>query len=357
MERMMLENKIKELRRILHENPEPSGSEEGTKSVLIRFIKRNTLLEVTSFEGGFFVTQKAKQEKRPGIVFRAACCATRTSARTAQHRYGNDGHAAALCALSFLAGRESFDRDVYYLFETGSESGKGGQACRNALKGKKISEIYTVRNIPGLEMGRTVLRQGSFCCGKRNLVVRFTGAPAALAYPETGKNPAEALGLLLEGLPGLCTTAQQAFLTQCSVAGVRAGQPEFLSAADSAEAWISLRAERTTDLDRIAGKISERVGGLGLRFGLASQCDTVEDFPAVENTVELMPQLQRLGAYSLLKSPMRWDDDFGWLLKDFRGAMVGIGAGTDTPALGTEGYQYPDALLLPTAEFCLRLIG
>lgn len=357
MERMALENKIRELRRILHENPEPSGREEGTKALLMRFIKRNTLLEVEDFDGGFYALQKTKKEEQPGIVFRAACCAVRTAEDRAEHRFGNDGHAAALCALGLLAGRETFGRDVYYLFETGSDSGRGGRACAQALKGKNISEIYAVRNIPGLERGRIALRQGSFCCGKRNLVVRFSGSPADLAYPETGKNPAEALGFLLEGLPGLCATGQHAFVNQYSVAGVKAGKPGFRAAADTAEVWISLRSERTADLERIAGKISERAGGLGFRFGLTVRCDTETDFPAVENTVELMPRLQKLGAYSLLKTPMRWDDDFGWLLKNFRGAMLGIGAGTETPALGTADYQYPDALLLPTAELCKRLIG
>ena len=161
----------------------------------------------------------------------------------------------------------------------------------------------------------------------------------------------------LEGLPGLCATGQHAFVNQYSVAGVKAGKPGFRAAADTAEVWISLRSERTADLERIAGKISERAGGLGLRFGLTVRCDTETDFPAVEYTVELMPRLQKLGAYSLLKTPMRWDDDFGWLLKNFRGAMLGIGAGTETPARGTADYQYPDALLLPTAELCKRLIG
>ena len=134
MERMALENKIRELRRILHENPEPSGREEGTKALLMRFIKRNTLLEVEDFDGGFYALQKTKKEEQPGIVFRAACCAVRTAEDRAEHRFGNDGHAAALCALGLLAGRETFGRDVYYLFETGSDSGRGGRACAQALK-------------------------------------------------------------------------------------------------------------------------------------------------------------------------------------------------------------------------------
>lgn len=46
-----------------------------------------------------------------------------------------------------------------------------------------------------------------------------------------------------------------------------------------------------------------------------------------------------------LPEPMRWSEDFGYYLQDCAGAFFGLGAGEDTPALHTAGYEFPDALL------------
>ena len=49
----------------------------------------------------------------------------------------------------------------------------------------------------------------------------------------------------------------------------------------------------------------------------------------------------------LLEEPMRWSEDFGWLLKEVPGVYFGIGAGEDHPGLHTEGYAFDDVLIAP----------
>ena len=54
---------------------------------------------------------------------------------------------------------------------------------------------------------------------------------------------------------------------------------------------------------------------------------------------------------------MRWSEDFGQYLLHVPGAFFGVGAGEEHPALHTAAYEYPDALLGPTADAFLRILG
>ena len=40
-----------------------------------------------------------------------------------------------------------------------------------------------------------------------------------------------------------------------------------------------------------------------------------------------------------------WSEDFGWLTRRFKGALFGLGAGKDGPALHSSRYDFPDALI------------
>jgi metal-dependent amidase/aminoacylase/carboxypeptidase family protein len=43
--------------------------------------------------------------------------------------------------------------------------------------------------------------------------------------------------------------------------------------------------------------------------------------------------------------PFPWSGDFGHFTANWRGALIGIGAGADCPALHHPHYDFPDALL------------
>ena len=51
----------------------------------------------------------------------------------------------------------------------------------------------------------------------------------------------------------------------------------------------------------------------------------------------------------------RASEDFGWYTKVCPGAIFYIGSGEDYPALHTEGYDFPDAIL-PAAVQMFRAI-
>ena len=43
--------------------------------------------------------------------------------------------------------------------------------------------------------------------------------------------------------------------------------------------------------------------------------------------------------------PFKWGEDFGLFTQQFKGAMFGIGAGENTPALHNPDYDFPDEII------------
>mgnify|MGYP001819896745 CR=1 FL=1 len=55
---------------------------------------------------------------------------------------------------------------------------------------------------------------------------------------------------------------------------------------------------------------------------------------AIRNNLELVERTY----------PFRWGEDFGLFTQKYKGAMFGIGAGVDCPALHNPDYDYPDEI-------------
>jgi metal-dependent amidase/aminoacylase/carboxypeptidase family protein len=57
-----------------------------------------------------------------------------------------------------------------------------------------------------------------------------------------------------------------------------------------------------------------------------------------------------------LEQPFRWGEDFGLFTNQFKGAMIGIGAGKDTPALHHQQYDFPDEILETGTELLKEIL-
>jgi len=55
--------------------------------------------------------------------------------------------------------------------------------------------------------------------------------------------------------------------------------------------------------------------------------------------------------------PLQGGDDFGVFTNQFKGALLGIGAGVDTPALHQPTYDFPDAILPTGIELLASIMS
>ena len=349
MEQAILEQ-ITALRAQLHACAELSGHEVITRRTLLDFLRRNTTLELIALDGGFYAAHREAEASEPPVLLRADYDALATPEGGAAHLCGHDGHAAALCAVARMLEGRTIGRNVFLLFQGAEETGEGAARCCSIFDRETIAEVYGAHNLPGFPFGAVLTRAGTFACASLGLTLRFTGKPAHAAYPETGISPAPAVGQLLLDLPSLAAPGLYRGMTLCTVIGAEMGEKAFGAAAESAELWLTLRSEHDDDLSKLRRGVLARARELADAHRLAFAFEEQDVFPATENDALCASRVIRVCHGTLLHDPMRWSEDFGHYLRLCRGAFFGVGAGETHPQIHTEHYEYPDALLAPTAE-------
>ena len=347
--------KITSLRRALHAVPERSGEETRTRALLQNFLRENTTLELHDCGGGFYAAHRELESTKKSLALRADYDALALPDGGAAHLCGHDGHAAALCGVALALEGMQLDRNVFLLFQPAEETGAGAQGCRALFGRELVGEIYGAHNLPGLPLGQVTTRPSTVACGSMGLTLHFSGTAAHAAYPEQGVSPAGAVGKLLCILPQFAPP-ESTGLVMCTVVGASLGEKAFGKAADSAEIWLTLRAEYQSELKSLLVWVlalsQKTADSSGLRFSWEEQ----DVFRSTENDPVCAGKLLELCGGTLLPQPMRWSEDFGQYLQDCPGTYFLIGAGEDLPPLHSAGYEYPDALLGPTVEAFLKLL-
>ena len=360
-----IENQIKELRHRLHTCPEISGQERKTKAALKQFLEESTNLELHDCGGGFYAVYRSNtaDSAKKGVAFRADYDALALPEGGAAHLCGHDGHASALCGAALLLEQQVKEgrdpgRNVYFLFQPAEETGAGAAPCCELFDKEEIEEIYGAHNLPGFAFGEVYTKEGTFACGSEGLTLRFLGKPTHAAYPELGVSPAPAVGQLLTEIPSFLNKKEHGYngMVLCTVIGVQMGEKAFGAAAEKAEVWLTLRAERGADLAKLRKLVLTRAKELAVQDGLTLETEEQDVFPATENDKACAKKVLKACGGRVLPEPMRWSEDFGHYLNHCRGAFFGIGAGEEHPGLHTAAYEYPDGLLMRTAEKFLKLV-
>jgi metal-dependent amidase/aminoacylase/carboxypeptidase family protein len=116
---------------------------------------------------------------------------------------------------------------------------------------------------------------------------------------------------------------------------------------------------------RVMDRLSERCVRLAERTAAAHdlRCSVrwTEDFPATVNDescaawVEAAARAAGLET-SLISTPFPWSEDFGHFTGAFKGALFGLGAGPEHPALHSREYDFPDDLLAAGVDLYYQLL-
>ena len=131
---------------------------------------------------------------------------------------------------------------------------------------------------------------------------------------------------------------------------LRMGEHAYGISAGRAELHYTLRTWSGERLLALQQQVTTLTQTIGQRHGLTSDGRWFEHFPATENDPEAVALLREVAQQRGLSvqtraTPLRFGEDFGWFTQRYRGAMFGLGAGVDTPALHQANYDFPDALL------------
>ena len=343
--------KVTELRHELHENPELSGHETGTKRRLMDFLEANTRLAVVDCGSWFYASRYVEGTK--AIAFRADMDALpmdeginiphASRNPCISHKCGHDGHSAALCGFGLELAGLDVKRSVYLIFQHSEENGQGARECSGLLRERSISEIYAFHNWSGWPEGSIVVREGVCQYASAGITLTFGGMASHASEPEKSSNPAYVIARLVSEIEGMKGAL-------CTIVNVNVGGRNFGISPGEGSISLTVRAEREADMRRSYNAIISRAEELAESASMTLGKKGSDYFPETSSDKVCVERVRR-AAKSLglevvdMAGPIRASEDFGIYTKSIHGAIFYIGNGTNYPAIHTRGYDFNDNIL------------
>ncbi len=363
-------------RKELHRYPEVSGNEHETAKRISAFLAKTSpdlLIESLGTTGIAAVYKGSKPGKR--LLIRCELDALpiaeintfshRSTHTGVSHMCGHDGHMAILCGLADELGRKRPESgSVVLLFQPAEENGHGARDILNDPRFNDIKPDWVValHNIPGVEMGQVIVKTGTFTPAVNSILIKLTGKTAHAGEPHNGVNPALAMADILQELmtwpvpdisdPNFClVTPVYAHLGEKAY-GVSAGE---------GEVHITIRSLTNDGMRALEAKAEETVRQIAKKHKLDVDISWTESFFANINDQKMVQWIAQAAVTEELDlntkpTPFGFGEDFGLFTDRYPGAMFGLGAGTNTPALHNPDYDFPDDLISIGIRVFSRLI-
>jgi len=270
------------------------------------------------------------------------------------HKCGHDGHMAMLVGVAArLADRPPEAGSVILLFQPAEETGEGAARVMEdpLFAALNPDTVFALHNLPGFPAGSVICGPGAFAAGSKGLIVSLEGATAHAAEPHLGNTPTPAAARLMQELPDLpgriLSEGETGLIT---IIHVKVGERAFGTTPGDAVVMATLRSHDKDVLERLSEASLRTAGDAAAAGGLRLACRWTEVFPPTVNdldAVALVAQTAgRLGLETICPEvPFGWSEDFGHFTGRWAGALIGLGAGEDHPALHHPDYDFPDCIL------------
>jgi hippurate hydrolase len=254
------------------------------------------------------------------------------------HACGHDGHTAMLLAAArHLAEQGSFDGTLHLIFQPAEEGGGGALRMMDdgLFERFPCDAVFAMHNMPGIEQGRFVLREGAAMASSDYVTVTLKGIGGHGAMPHRAADPIVAAASVVMALQTIVARnidpLQAAVVT---VGALHAGKANNVIPA-SATLELSVRAldrEVRTTLER---RIKALVAAQADSFGVTAHIDWRPGYAVLVNSTaetafarEVAVDLVGADHVTLQGPPLTGSEDFAFMLEQVPGSYLLIGNGT-----------------------------
>jgi amidohydrolase len=358
-------NELADLRKHLHKFPELSGFEKNTAKEITRFAQRYSPDKIVENIGGNGVAV-VFEGVSPGKTVLLRCeldalpidekndIPHRSTVAGVSHLCGHDGHMAIMAGMIMRISENRPQKGrVILLFQPSEETGEGAQNVIRDEKFKSLTPdiVFALHNIPGFPINSVVIKNNEFASSSKGMIIKLIGKTSHAAHPEKGINPALAVSQIIQKM--LEITNENKLLKDfalITVVGVKVGSRAFGTSAGDGEIMVTLRSSKNEDMEIISDECVRVSQAISLKYGLALKIEFAEHFPATVNNPQYAEIIRESAIDCGLKTeeienPFRWSEDFGHFTSNFKGAMFGLGSGTDFPSLHNPDFDFPDELI------------
>jgi amidohydrolase len=356
---------LTDLRHHLHSIAELSGEEKKTSDKIVSFLKDTNPDEIlTGLGGEGIVARYSGKKKGPCVLIRCELDAlpipeandfeyVSTDKKTG-HKCGHDGHMAIVCGVAKILGKSGLEKgEVFLLFQPAEETGQGAQRVLKDDKFKSIKPdwVFALHNLPGYKKHQIVVKEDTFAAASIGMIMKLKGDTSHAAHPEEGKSPALAMSKIIQdisSIPQFYTSLDQA--AKATVIHASLGERAFGTSPGYAEVMATFRTYDSETLEVLKKKAVEIAEGVSRMYELELETEWVESFAPTVNDKEAVSIVKRSAEENSLElnekdQPFGWSEDFGHFTEKHKGALFGLGAGDNMPALHATTYDFPDEII------------
>lgn len=358
-------DKLVRLRKYLHRHPEVSGNEYETAKTILSLLREYTPDEIIENLGGTGIAAIYEgKEKGNTVLIRCELDALpipeintfdyRSESKGVSHKCGHDGHMTMVAGLAGLLHKQRPDKGrVVLLFQPSEEDGNGARSVLSDTRFREITPdyVFALHNLPGFPKGQIVIKDGVFTPAVNSIIIALEGKTAHAGEPEKGINPAHTIATIIQEFQALVKPdlASDDF---CQVAPIhiRMGEKAYGVSAGEGEIHFTIRCKGNDNMKKIEEIAEKTARETARKYGLKVNISWTQSFYANENNTQAVAWMREAATeqgFDLHEkdTPFGWGEDFGLFTQKYPGAMFGLGAGENTPALHNPDYDFPDEII------------
>ena len=356
------------LRRDIHRHPELAFEEHRTAALVADKLEAwgYAVERGTGGTGVVGTLVRGQGKKRLGIradmdalpIDEASGAEWASAHAGVMHACGHDGHTAMLLAAArHLVEQGSFDGTLHLIFQPAEEG--GGGALRMMADGLferfPCEAVFAMHNMPGIEQGHLVLREGAAMASSDYATITLTGVGGHGAMPHRAADPIVAAASIVMALQTIVSrNIDPLHAAVVTVGALHAGKANNVIPA-SATLELSVRALDREVRATLERRIKTLVAAQAESLGVKAQIDWKPGYAVLVNTPaetafarEVAIELVGAEQVTLQGPPVTGSEDFAFMLERVPGSYLLIGNGIDSaPGEGgcmvhNPGYDFND---------------
>ena len=362
---------MKNIRRTIHANPELSGEEVETNSLIRRelakigtvqvlppFIGTDTVALLYGKKGGenrYNVTLRADIDALPMQEESGVEYASKIPGK--MHGCGHDGHTACVLGAAFVLSRltEEFNGSVRFVFQPGEERGALARFLvgKGALENPSPDAVYALHAHSTVPVGTVKTMAGTLMSGITCFKITLEGMSSIRSEPEKAVDAVIATANLVTQMNTLISNKVSPLDSAIiDFAKVEAFNP----AGDAAGKGVltgHIRYLKNSTGETLRNSISSIVKGLEVSMGVKGTCEFEEEYRTSTNAESCVELLKRItiGKYGekmfqYMPQPSMGSEDFCYFLEKAPGAFFNLGGGVDKAYCHNPKFDFNDDSLV-----------
>lgn len=336
-----------EIRRDLHQIPEPGFQEFKTQQYLLNYISSlpQERLEIKTWRTGILVKVAGKNPSKR-IGYRADMDALPITEETSyefrsthpgyMHACGHDVHMTIGLGVLTHFVEQRIDDDVIFIFQP-AEEGPGG--AKPMLESEEFANwrpdtIFALHIAPEYPVGTIATRPGILFANTSELFIDLTGKGGHAAFPHTANDMVVAAAHLTTQLQSIVARNVDPLDSGVVTIGkIEAGTKQNII-AEKARLEGTIRTLSMESMGKIKSRIEALVRGIEAGFECQAEIDYGSNYCQVFNDAQIahdfMAWVRETGVVNLIEcTEAMTGEDFGYFLAEIPGLMFWLGV--DTP--------------------------